>query len=75
MCNISLFLANEFSKLFFFSVIIIVFLELILFCNKLLFINVSMVFPDLEIIIKRLFFKFIFFLYFQFLVDLNYQEK
>ena len=67
MCKIFLFLAKVFNKLVFFSVTIIVFLLLILSFSKLLLTNVSRVFPDFEIIIKRLFFKFIFFFIFSIL--------
>ena len=55
------FIEYVFSKFFFFSVIIIEFLELILLLSKFEFTNVSRVFPDFEIIIKQLFLNFIFF--------------
>jgi hypothetical protein len=53
-----------FNKFFSSSVIIMLFFEFILSLNKLLLINVSIVFPDLEIIIKRFFLKFISFFVF-----------
>jgi hypothetical protein len=54
---------------------IIVFFLLILSLNKLLLTSVSSVFPDFEIIIKRHFFKSIFFLVFEFFAGLSCRKK